>query len=269
VLSQWETFGYERYGAYQYDIGHKRINFASSRGKGRFSFAAINNFYVPTIENERRLAIEKWFGDMESLLRPVIEKISRRTEDILVQSRQDASKLLRALFSLRHRTESAVNSNREYFGQNPQVRKLMNVSEDRELNLVVLENMVNATIHDAIDFANFRMTIFKSDAGNLVLGDQPFLGDMLKSNAHFIVLSPYFFVAIRKESEGAYFNYVDAPVELISAMNEHIARHARRWVIARRREILEGILPFADENKQDATPVLELPKYLFDNFRFA
>jgi hypothetical protein len=269
LLSQWETFDFGRYGVHQYDMGRKKINFASSRRKGRFSFAAINNFYVPTIDNRRRLEIEKWFGDMENLLRPAIKKIAQGTEGILVQSRQDASKLMRALFSLRHRTESAVNGNRYYFNENPQVRKLMNVSEERDLNLVVLENMVNATLHDAIDYAHFRIIIFRNNAGDLILGDQPFLGDILKDNIQFIVLSPYFFVAIQKETEGGYFHYVDAPAEIISGINEHIARHARRWIVARKRETLESVLPFADASKQDATPILELPKHLFDNFRFS
>lgn len=269
MLSQWETFDYNRFGVYQYDIGRKKINFASSRKKSRFSFAAINNFYVPTIENKRRLDIEQWFGNMESLLRPAIKKIAEGTEGVIVQSRQDASKLLRALFSLRHRTEPAVNGNRHYFDRNPQVRKLMNVSEERDLNLVVLENMVNATLHDAIDYTNFRIVIFRNKAGDLILGDQPFLGDILKSNSQFVVLSPHFFVAIQKKVEGGYFNYVDTPAEIISGMNGHIARHARKWIVARKKETLESVLAFADASKQDDTPILEIPKYSFENFRFA
>lgn len=70
MLRQWVTYDQGRYGAYQYDMGKKKINFASARKKGAFSFASHDNFYVPTIHEQRRLEIEHWFGGLEAVQFP-------------------------------------------------------------------------------------------------------------------------------------------------------------------------------------------------------
>jgi hypothetical protein len=204
---------------------------------------------------------------MESLLTTVVKKLNVGTEDILVPTREDATKLLMGLFSLRHRTESAINSIRKYITNNPDIRKKMNVSEDRDINLVVLENMIHATTHDAIEYSNCHITVFRNYSSEFIIGDQPFLGDIMNNDVHFVVLSPNFFVSIQKSSSGAYFSYSDIPSEFTNSMNEQIARHARKWIVAKDKTTLEKYLSFADELEQDDTPIFEAPKYLFNGYR--
>ena len=126
LLRQWVTYDEGRHGVFQYDLQKKKINFASARKRGAFSFAAIDNFYVPTIQNQRRIDIELWLGKLESQLRPAIDKLKAGTEGILVATREDAMRLLQGIFSLRHRTDASINANRAYFNNKPKKTNLPN-----------------------------------------------------------------------------------------------------------------------------------------------
>lgn len=269
LLQQWESYALGRYGVYQYDLGHKKINFASSRKKGRFSFASKNYFYVPLVKNERQTVVEKWLSDMEGLLSTVVKKLNEGTEDLLVRDRDEADKLLMGLFSLRHRTESAINSIRKFIEDHPEVKLQMNVSEDRDIHLIVLENMIHATRENAIDYRNYKITVFRSDSEQFIIGDQPFLGDVMNNGSHFVVLSPKFCISIQKNPENAYFSYMDTTPEILNLFNRSVAGHARKWIVAKDRLFLEKYLPTADEPKQDDTPLLEIPKYILNADRIA
>jgi len=128
--------------------------------------------------------------------------------------------------------------------------------------------MVDAIRHDALEFSNCRIHVLTSGAGEFIIGDQPFLGDMVQANIHFVVLSPFFVVGIQKIAEGAFFSYSEFPKEFLREFNEHVARHARKWIVSNERSALESYIPFADAPKQDNTPIFESRKHFFPGFRF-
>jgi len=143
-----------------------------------------------------------------------------------------------------------------------------NTGEDRDTDLMVLENMVDAIRHDALEFSNCRIHVFTSLEEGFIIGDQPFLGDILQANIHFVVLSPFFIIAIEKIVNGVFFSYTEFPKEFLREFNEHVARHARRWLVSNDRSAMERYIPFADEPKQDNTHIFESRRHFFPEFRF-
>ena len=267
LLRQWETTKMGRPGVFQYNIKKKKTNFAESQGKGKFSFAASTYFYVPLVNNERKPAVEKWFSGMESDLAAALAKLSVKTEGSLLSTREEATRFMMAIFSLKHRTEFAINSIRKYVDNNPDIKKKMNVDENRDVELIVLENMISAITNDANEYTNYEMIVWRNESGSLIIGDQPFLGELVEGFM-FLVLSPYYYITFKRINSSPYFTYMETDYKFIHLVNQSIARHSRKWIVASNETILQKYIPFADEEKnQDEEPQIEIPKFIISGYK--
>jgi len=260
LLKQWKTFNQNRYGVYCYEIETKSSIFSASDGKRGYSFAIEEDFYVPTIENERKLNVENWFSGLEHTLAIAIERLNRGTEGPICRNRQDFTKFSMALLSLKHRTKYHVEQVIKYLNNNPSTKKLVEASENRSVHLVSLENIVNAITEEAIEYANYEMIVFRNLTGNLIIGDQPFMAEVI-DGYNFVTLSPNYFVAFRKSKNSA-FTYIPGEEGMIDMLNKYMAKAARHWIVAKNEETLAKYIEEASQTKDELTPDFQPIKYM-------
>ncbi|MBN9299247.1 MAG: DUF4238 domain-containing protein [Filimonas sp.] len=268
VLRQWETVKDNRSGVFQYDIQKDKINFSESRGSGKFSFASSNYLYVPSVRNTRVADVELWLQEGETVLAVALQKWKREIEGPLFESARQEQKFRRSLFALRHRAQPALEACARSFLNTTHRLREFNFDLSRDLQLLVLENMVNATLHDTHCFSSYRTMLFIDPTASLMIGDSPFLGDIFGNDSFVSCLSPRFFIIIIKGEGVPEFGYTDLPGEFVRVFNKMVAEHSRQWIVARTEAILQDNIPFAKKPKQDDTPNVELREYLFKPFRF-
>jgi len=260
LLKQWKTFNQNRYGVYCYEIESKSSFFSASDGKRGYSFAIEEDFYVPRIENERKLNVEDWFCGLEHTLAITIERLNKGTESPICRNREDFTKFSMALLSLKHRTKYHVEQVIKYLNNNPATKKLVEASENRSVRLVSLENIVNAITEESIEYANYEMLVCRNLTGNLIIGDQPFMADVV-DGYNFVTLSPYYFVAFRK-SRNSTFTYIPSEDGMIDTLNRYMAKATRYWIVAKNEEILAKYIEEASQTKDELTPDFQSIKYI-------
>jgi len=232
ILKNWITTNSDkRKGVHVLDTVKNKRYFSSSEGKRGFSFAIGNDLYVPKIEGKRRVELEDWFGGLEATLAKTIVKLRSDKKESLFNSEQEMTKFVLALFSFRHRTKYVIDKHRKYLDENPDKLKLISGRADDNKELILLENIVNATKHDTIKLANFEIVVMKSKGTSLIMGDMPFLENVV-NGFNFLPITNKIFIAFRSTSEKSFYNVEEPGDELIESLNFAIASNSRYWIVA-------------------------------------
>ena len=175
LIRQWSTKQEKFSGVHVYELIQKKIYFSSGSGKRGFSFAIEPYFYVPTIKDERIYKVENWLASVENTLATFIKKLNEDADYSLFKNRQEFTKLLLALFSLKNRTKYDIQQIREFIHRNPNMKELIEMEQNREIEIAVMENLINATTEEAIEYSNCEIIVCKIKEGNILLSDRPFL----------------------------------------------------------------------------------------------
>jgi hypothetical protein len=232
ILKHWVTKNSEnRNGVYVLDTVKNRSYFSSSEGKRAFSFAIGNDLYVPKIEDERRVELEDWFGGLELTLDKTILKLNSANQEPLFQSQYEMTKFVLALFSFKHRTRYVIEKHRKYLEENPDKLKLISERTDYNKELILLENIVNATTHDAIKLSNFEMVVMKSKGKSLIMGDMPFLENIV-DGFNFLPLTNKVFIGFRSIRESSFYDVQESGDKLVESLNYAIASNSKYWIVA-------------------------------------
>lgn len=260
LLKQWKIFNQNRYGVFCYEIPTNASIFSASEGKRAYSFAIEEDFYVPTINNKRKLNVEEWFSGLENTLAISIERLNNGTEGPICRNREVFTKFSMALLSLKHRTKYHVEQVVKHLNNNPATKKLVEASENRNVRLVSLENIINAITEEAIEYANYEMIVCRNLTGNLIIGDQPFMANAV-DGYNFVTLSPYYFVAFKKSRDSA-FTYIPSDDGMIDMLNRYMAKAARYWIVAKNEETLAKYSEEASQTKGESMPDFQSIKYM-------
>lgn len=232
ILKHWITSNSQnRKGVYVYDTEKNRSYFSESEGKRGFSFAIGNDLYIPKVNEKRRLELENWFGGLEKTLDKTILKLNSEKNEPLFTSQYEVAKFILALCSFKHRTRYVIEKNRKFLDENPDKIKLISGRTDENKELILLENIVNATNHDAIKLSNFEMIVMRSKNKSLILGDMPFLEDVV-DGFNFLPITNKIFVGFRSTKEESFYNIQECSDELVESINFAIASNSKYWIVA-------------------------------------
>lgn len=232
ILKHWVTTNSDnRKGVHVLDTIKNKSYFSSSEGKRGFSFAIGNDLYVPKIEGKRRVELEDWFGGLEATLAKTILKLNSDKKEPLFNSETEMAKFVLALFSFKHRTKYVIDKHRKYLDDNPDKLKLISGRTDDNNELILLENIVNATTHDTIKLSNFEMIVMKSKGKSLIMGDMPFLENIIDS-FNFLPLTNKIFIGFRSIKEKSFYHVLESGDKLVESLNFAIASNSRYWIVA-------------------------------------
>lgn len=267
LLRNWITLDENgRRGVHVFDIRKNKEYFSTAEGRKAFSFAISDNIYVPKINQRRYLKLEDWFGTLETSISKMLKILSSEQNVPLFKNPQDLYNLKLALLSFKHRSKYVIESNTKFVQENPDYIEMVWGRTDRDIKILMLENVVNATIHDALEYDEIEIVVGRSKNKSLICSDLPFL-EKVVDNFSFIPLSNKKFIGFRPTDKDSTYNRVDFDIGMIDALNNPIATNARHWIIADSRELI-------DEYKQDAISSIEKSsvytpaRYLFKSVNF-
>jgi hypothetical protein len=141
------------------------------------------------------------------------------------------TKFLAALFSFKHRTKYVIENHSKFLEENPDKLKLISGRTDDNKELILLENIVNATTHDTIKLSNFEMVVMKSKGKSLIMGDMPFLENIV-DGFNFLPLTNKIFIGFRSIKEKSFYNVQESGDELVESLNYAIASNSKYWIVA-------------------------------------
>lgn len=267
VIRQWNSTKENLTGVHVYELLKRKSSFSTGKGKRAFSFAIEPYFYVPTLKDERIYKVENWLGGIENTLATFIQKLNEDFDGVLFKSKEEFTKLLLALFSLKNRTKYDIQTIRDFVHRNPNMKKLIQMEENRETEIAVLENLINITTEEAIEYSNCEITVCKINKGNIILSDRPFLHKLFDGYS-FVALSPYYFISLKKTVEEPVYLYNESMNdELIHFYNKMTAENSQHWIISTNKVQLEKYIPYSLLPKKDLIPYYQDVKYLRQGYR--
>jgi hypothetical protein len=254
-------------GVHVYELESNKTSFSTSKGKRAFSFAIEPYFYVPAINEERIYKVENWLASIEGTLAEFIRKINEDIDGMLFNSKEEFTKLLLALFSLKNRTKYDINTIREFVHKNSAMKERIQMGDKRETEVAILENLINTTTEEAIEYGNCEITVCRIKEGNIILSDRPFLHKLLDGYS-FVALSPYYFISIKKTLEDPMYFYNDSiNDDLIHLYNKMTAENARYWILSKSKKQLEKYIPYSSIPKKDLVPYYQDVKFLKNGYK--
>jgi len=251
ILKHWVTTNeHNRKGVYVFDTEKNKKYFSEAKGKKGFSFAIGNDLYVPKIEEKRRTELEDWFGGLENTLANTISKIIVSKNAPLFTSQYEMSKFILALFSFKHRTKYVIERNRKYLDENPESLKLISGRLDRHnenKDLILLENIVNATTYDTIQLSSFEMIVMKSEGQSLIYGDMPFLENII-DGFNILPLTNKVFIGFRSIRGKSFYQTINCDEKMVESLNVAIALNSAKWIIADNQTQIEKYKEYLKKN---------------------
>jgi len=265
MLKHWaKDGGDKRLGVYVYEIVQSRFLFAEARGKKAFSFAIVKNLYIPVIDDVRRTALEDWFSGLEGTLASAIHNFSEGKIPELTDPKE-YPKLLMAVFSFKYRTRAFVEHVRDYLTANPDIKNSHDA--DKTGQLIVLENIINATREDIAYHGNCDFQVCISKNTSFIMGDRPFL-EKVMDDWDLLILSDKLLLMIRKNNLNIpRFKFQTISDELVHTTNQLIAEQAYYWIVAESKEQLQKYRQNADQKQQIKISYVP-PKHLSSGFYF-
>lgn len=267
LIKQWESSETQGLGVHVYEIQKDKSSFSTGKGKRGYSFAIEPYFYVPELNSVRIHKVEKWLSSIEGTLATFLRKINQNLDQTLLPNDKEFFKLLLALFSLKNRTKYDIQTIREFLTSCPDQKKLIQVSDENDNEILVLENLIHTTTEEALEYANCEIIVCMNKEGKIILSDRPFLHKVLDGYS-FVALSPYYFIAVRKTSKEPMYFYNEAINEdLIHSYNTMTAKNARNWIISAHKSILDKYIPYSNLPKKDLIPYYQEVKFLRSGYK--
>lgn len=231
ILKHWKTKNEEnREGVYALESNKDQITFSNPTGQRAFSFAIDDYLYVPLINGERREELEDWFGSLENVLDKTIRRFNS-DEISLFETVADRDKFVLAILSFNHRSKSTIETVKKFLKENPRQLEQITAQNNYQIDLVILENIVNQTTHDAAALGNFELVILMAKGEALIMGDRPFLENCIEGFS-FLPLTNKIAIGIRKTKGQSVYVKREATVQQIASLNYMIASKAKYWLVA-------------------------------------
>src|SRR5688572_10452790 len=179
LIRQWLTKKEKLSGVHIYESKAKRQYFSSDGGRRAFSFAIEKYYYVPQHKSKRIYHLENWLADIEGTLSTFIRALLNNVTGPILPTKTEYHKLLLALFSMNTRSKFDIEAIKKYMRKNPDIKAIVEMEKNRDIEIAALENMMNSTIELALGYDQCEIVVCKNNSGELVLGDRPFLFEVL------------------------------------------------------------------------------------------
>jgi hypothetical protein len=262
LLRKWQTFDENRWGVHVYDLIKNKYSFSSSAGSGAFSFASKNYLYVPEVDGVRKTNVEDWFCGIESTLASAIKAIEKEDQTPLFRRSEDLMKFIFAIISFKHRNEYNLNNIRKQLDGDEELQLQVSGIPNRDLSLVVLENMINACHEDFYKYSQFELIILStSDDKSIIYCDRPFIEEVVDGYS-FLPITNKKFIAIRPTHSQTSYTLEKSSDQLTDSINSSIAELSRYWIMADSKELLEKYIEEAKSSCAEVKTVYTPVKYL-------
>lgn len=237
ILKNWITSGQYYNGIHVFEINSKQFSFSEAKGRGGFSFAMINNLYVPIIEGERVVNGEKWLSGLESAIGKILPIILMGNE-IKYPDNLTAVKFIMGLLSLEYRSEYLLSLFRSLVANDIDVQTFLGFHSNRTIDQIVVENLVNSVDDFFRQIIPVKMRILQPASGEFIVTDRPVIPEIYV-NERIIVVSPKTAIALSKGTIPFGYQYVPISEEFTNQINELLASRARSWIAGTSKIIVE------------------------------
>jgi len=265
ILKHWEIpISDNRYGVHVLDILKNRKYIAESRGKRAFSFAAENDLYVPKILNERRTELEDWFSGCETIIDKTINKIKKLENAPLFTSSEDLNKFLLGILAFKHRTQFDIEKIKEHLKSNEDLKNQIDATKD--IDILVLENIVTAATENLVKYSNFQMQAFISKDESIIMCDRPFLEDVFDGYS-FMPLTNKICIGLKLSHSNQSVSGTIINNSQVHSLNNILALNSRKWIVADSENQLAKYENIAKEAKTE-TVEYNRAEYLKKGYEF-
>ena len=231
ILKHWITKGLKYDGVHVYDIEKQAFSFSSANGSSGFSFAIVNNLYVPILEGERVVSAEKWLSGLEAEIGKTLPQIVTGG-DIRYDSLLSATKFIMGLLSLEFRSEYLLKKFKEAIDADSKIQEFVGKKDGRTTDQIVVENIVNSVDEHFRRLSPIQIIVFQTTTSEFVLSDRPVLDESYVGQ-RIIVLTPQIAISITQGHQQFEYKYVTAQDDLVHSINEFITVNARSWIAAK------------------------------------
>ncbi len=171
-------------------------------------------------------------------------------------------KFIFAIISFKHRNEYNLNNITKKLDGDKELQFKVSGIPNRDLNLIVLENMINACYEDFHEYSQFELIIFStSNDKSLIYCDRPFIENVVDGYS-FLPLTNKKFIAIRPSLYQSTYTREKSGDQFTDSLNSAIAGQSRYWILADSRELLENYIEEAKSSCAEIEPVYKPVKYL-------
>lgn len=255
ILNYWKIEGDKYPGAHTYEISKDRKVFSSAKGRSAYSFATVNDLYVPFIGSGRNTNMEKWFSGLESPLASFVRQVHSKVDPIQFKSHNDLTKFQMGIEGLNYRSRYMIERIKEVVESSPEIKSYISANPERSTDQVTLENIVHLVTEMALRFTPMELKIIVSEREkSFITCDRPsFIQESF--DHRFVVLTNKVMLAYKKSTVGFQYRYEAAKDGFIDEMNSQIAYEARDWIVADSEELLEKYIRVvkSDEWKKRAS----------------
>lgn len=228
ILKNWVVAGPTYEGVHVFEIDSKKFSFSASKGSSGFSFAIVNDLYVPILEGERIVDAEKWLSGLEGSIGKTLPMLLAGT-DVRYDSQLEAVKFVMGLLSLQYRSEYALNRFRETVAIDPDAQKFLGLHSNRTVDQIVVENIVNSVDEFLREMAPVKMRIFQPTSGEFIITDRPVIDEDYVGE-RIVVVAPKTAIALSKGTQPFAYQYIPINEEFTQQINDLIATQARSWI---------------------------------------
>lgn len=207
--------------------------------------------------------MEDWFSGLEGILATVIRDFYN--EDLTSFSNlQETGKFLMDIFSFKHRIRSFVEHLTNFYYRIPKQKKY---APQKSVQLITLENIINAIRNDVKAYWGCDIEVFKSKDASFITSDSPFLDNIMEGMS-LLVLTNNLLLSIKKNNlTVTRFKFTHCTAGFVHITNKLIAETAQYWIVGESQEYLELYSESANE-QHEVTITYEPVDHLTERFYF-
>lgn len=243
IINSWCIEGPKYKGVHVYEILKKKKKFSCGEGQRKYSFAIVDNIYIPEINNKRANSVERWFQSHENNLSYLINSINNDKIGNANITDENFIKIIKAIIGLEYRSGYVLDKTRK------KILSLNILRDNYDIKIATLENMIDTITEITYSFLPAHIMITHLQNKELLLSDRPVVdgGDF-----KIAVVGKKLMVQIFKSSNPLIIYKKEDP-DFVDIINQHIVKNAREWLVVGNEKLLDKYIPFfsTDEYKQD------------------
>lgn len=236
-------------GVWTYEIATKKKSLANAQGGTAFSFAIVDDLYVPRIDDERATAIERWLADLEAALAAMARQMHAKSDPLRFKSLDDLRKAISALFALECRSPHTLERVRAAVENEPALVDVVGGQAEASPHQTALQNLISYVTEKTLAYWPPQIEILYVTQGGLLISDRPYFNhDSLPQR--FMVVTNKVFLAMEKSPRPSMqYRYNEATPGLVEQLNRHTAMEARNWIAAETEELLDRYILFVESEE--------------------
>ncbi|AJR14788.1 DUF4238 domain-containing protein [Leptospira interrogans] len=273
LLKNWGSEGItnnQKYnGVWCYLIQEDRIFYSESKGKKAFSFAIVEDLYVPVIEGLRHIHFEgKWLSGLENAFANFTNQLNVDNPELRFNNLNEMTKFLMGFYSFKYRSKYDFEQVTKYLEENQD--DLKKISNSKNIHVAVLENIIHATTEMYLRNLGSELIIAKFLTNNVIIGDRPFIYSSKGKGISWLPINPSTIISINKWKDNNHphfplaYKVVSGDNSFVQSFNQIIAQSASYWIVSHDLETLKKNIPYCigNSNKKGSIifePIQTLP----------